>query len=35
VFSGLALWRVGVLDHPLYELLLFMAALLLAYSGSR
>ena len=21
VFSGLALWRVGVLDHPLYELL--------------
>jgi hypothetical protein len=21
VFSGFALWRVGVLDHPLYELL--------------
>src|ERR687897_2692370 len=22
VFCGFALWRVGVLDHPLYELLL-------------
>jgi hypothetical protein len=22
VFSGFALWRVGVFDHPLYELLL-------------
>src|SRR5829696_45332 len=30
VFSGFALWRVGVLAHPLYELLFVHGCLLLA-----